>query len=367
MYKIPSSKPFLSEKESKIIYKVVKSGWISSKGSYVTKFENNFSKYIDTKYSITTTSGTSAIELALKTLDLKKNDEVLVPNLTFAASINAIINTGLSPKIIDTEYENLNSSLDVIKSNFNHKIKAILIVHLMGFPSDIVKISNFCKKNKIYLIEDVAESMGAKFGNKMLGSFGDIGCFSFFANKMITTGEGGMCVTNSKSLSNKMKLIRSHGMSTKKNYWHDIIGSNYRMTNMQASIGTIQLKKIKKILQLRKNIYITYQYLFIENGMKDFLLKNIHGQNVHWQMLIKVKKTIRDKLIMHLNQKGIEAKVFFYPLSDMKIYKKYSLNSNLKNSKNISYRLINLPLYPQMQEKDVKYIVLNIKRYIKQK
>ena len=364
MYKIPSSKPFLSEKENFLINKVIRSGWISSKGSYITKFENNFNKYLKTKHSITTTSGTTALELALKSLNLKNKDEVMVPNLTFAASINAIVNSGLKPKIIDTEKDSVNTSLEIIKKNFNKKIKAIVVVHLMGFPTDIFNISIFCKKNKIFLIEDVAESMGGKLNNKMLGTFGDIGCFSFFANKIITTGEGGMCVTNNKLLFNKMNIIKSHGMSPNKNYWHDFIGSNYRMTNLQGALGYIQLKKINQILDLRNKAYINYIKYFTQYGMKDLLIENRYGQNIYWQMLIKVNKSIRNKLINHLKLKRIEAKVFFYPLSDMKVYKIYSVRSKLSNSKILSYKLINLPLYPNMSDSDIKLISLTIKKYI---
>ena len=198
MFKIPSSKPFLNNLEKKIVNEVLQSKWISSKGKYVESFEFNFSKYLNIKYSTTTNSGTTAIELALKSLELNKNDEVLIPNLTFAASINAILNSGLKPRIIDTKKNSINTSLEIIKKNITKKVKAIVIVHLMGYSSDIKQISNYCKKNKIFLIEDVAESMGAKYESKFLGTFGDIGCFSFFANKIITTGEGGMCVTSKK-------------------------------------------------------------------------------------------------------------------------------------------------------------------------
>lgn len=365
MFKIPSSVPFFSVSEKKLLNDVIKSGWISSKGDYVKKFEDNFSKYLNLKYSTSTNSGTTAIELALKALNLKKDDIVLVQNLTFAASINAILNSGLRPKIIDTDFDNINTSLEIIKKNITKKVKAIVVVHLMGYPTEIDKISNFCKKNKIYLIEDVAESMGAKYASKMLGTFGDIGCFSFFANKIITTGEGGMCVTSNSKLFHKMKIIKSQGMSEKYNYWHEMIGSNYRLTNMQAAIGVAQLKKVNKIIQLRKKAYMNYNFYLNKYGLKSLMVdfSSKKSINVHWQMLIQVDNRVRDKLIDYLLKKNIEAKVFFYPLSDMQIYKKYSLNKCI-NSQKISYKLVNLPLYPQMKKKQINYIIMTIKEFL---
>lgn len=364
MSKIPSSVPFFSVSEKKLLNDVIKSGWISSKGDYVKKFEDNFSKYLNLKYSTSTNSGTTAIELALKALNLKRDDIVLVQNLTFAASINAILNCNLRPKIIDTNVNNINTSLEIIKKNITKKVKAIVVVHLMGYPTEIDKISQFCKKNNIYLIEDVAESMGAKYGSKMLGTFGDIGCFSFFANKIITTGEGGMCVTSNSKLFHKMKIIKSQGMSEKYNYWHEMIGSNYRLTNMQAAIGVAQLKKVNKIIQLRKKAYMNYIFYLNKYDLKslmiDFSLKK--SINVHWQMLIQVDSGVRDKLIDYLLNKNIEAKVFFYPLSDMPIYKAFSENKYI-NSHKISYRLINLPLFPQMNKKQINYIIISIKEF----
>ena len=175
----------------------------------------------------------------------------------------------------------------------------------MGYPTEIDKISNFCKKNKIYLIEDVAESMGAKYASKMLGTFGDIGCFSFFANKIITTGEGGMCVTSNSKLFHKMKIIKSQGMSEKYNYWHEMIGSNYRLTNMQAAIGVAQLKKVNKIIQLRKKAYMNYNFYLNKYGLKSLMVdfSSKKSINVHWQMLIQVDNRVRDKLIDYLLKK----------------------------------------------------------------
>lgn len=344
---------------------MLQSKWISSKGKYVESFEFKFSKYLNIKYATTTNSGTTAIELALKSLELNKNDEVLIPNLTFAASINAILNSGLKPRIIDTKKNSINTSLDIIKKNITKKVKAIVIVHLMGYSSDIKQISNYCRKNKIFLIEDVAESMGAKYESKFLGTFGDIGCFSFFANKIITTGEGGMCVTSKKSLYEKMNIIKSQGMSKKKNYWHDFVGSNYRMTNMQAAIGVVQLKKVKKIISMRRLVYSMYlkklKKYDLYNLSIDFNIEN--SLNVPWQMLLKVEKNFRDDLIKYLNNLNIEAKVFFYPLSHMGIYKKYIFDKYL-NSQDISYKLINLPMYPQMSNNEIDYVVNSIKKYM---
>ena len=232
----PVAQPEIGSKELQNVIKAVKSGWISSKGAYIQTFEKKFSKYLKGGFSVSTTSGTSALQLAISALGISKNDEIIVPSFTFAGSINSIINCGAKPVIVDVELETWTIDLKEIKKALTKKTRAVMIVHIYGQPCKIDEIKNFCKSKKLLLIEDCAEAIGARYKNRLVGLDGDCSCFSFFANKTLTTGEGGMAVFKSEKVAKHAKILRNHGMSTSKNYWHNFVGFNYRMTNMQAAV-----------------------------------------------------------------------------------------------------------------------------------
>ena len=336
---LPVAEPSLGGKELEYVSDAVLSTWISSKGKYIDRFEAEFSEYVDCKFGVATSNGTVALHLALETLGVGKGDEVIVPDLTFAATINAVLYTGAKPVIVDVDKERWTISPDEISKAINPKTKAIIPVHVYGQPCEMDRIMEIAKKHNLYVVEDCAEAHGASFKGKKVGSFGDISIFSFFGNKIITTGEGGMCVTNSKKLDDKMRVLRDHGMNKEKRYWHDHIGFNYRMTNLQAAIGCAQLERIEEIIAAHKEI---------ENNYKK-QLSSVSG--ITWQTDFKDSRRVvwlvsalidnRDSALGQLKKRNIDVRPFFACLSDMPIYNKY-LFSN-KMAKKLSSEGINLP------------------------
>jgi len=248
---IPIAQPSLNGNELKYVTDALLSTWISSTGKYIDQFENDFSKYIDMRYGVSTSNGTTALHLALMALDIGEGDEVIIPDLTFAATINAVLHANATPVVVDVSEESWCIDPIEIQKAITPKTKAIIPVHLYGQPCEMDAIMSIAKKYNLKVVEDCAEAHGATYRDKKVGSFGDISCFSFFANKIITTGEGGMCLTNSKEIDVKLRQLRDHGMSKEKKYWHDMVGYNYRMTNIQAAIGCAQLERIDEILSWR--------------------------------------------------------------------------------------------------------------------
>jgi len=231
---VPLISPDLTGNELEYIMEAFLSTWISSSGEYIKKFEKMFADFSECEHGVAVSNGTVALHLALMALGLKKGDEVIVPDLTFAATINAVLHAQATPVIVDIERDSWCIDPKEIEKAITARTKAIIPVHLYGQPCDMDAIMAIANKSHLFVLEDCAEAHGARFDGKKVGSFGDVGCFSFFGNKIMTTGEGGMCVTNSKQLDEKMRILRDHGMSKTKKYWHEVIGYNYRITNLQA-------------------------------------------------------------------------------------------------------------------------------------
>lgn len=246
---VPVNRPLIGIEELKNVKKCIESGWISSSGAFIKKFEDNFSKIINRKYAIAVSSGTGALDISVKALNLKKGDEIIVPNFTIISSVLEIIKQGLKPIFIDANFDDFNINTNLIEEKITKKTKAIMVVHIYGLPTNMRNIFKISKKYSLKIIEDCAEQLGQNFEKKKIGSFGDISTFSFFANKHITTGEGGMIVTNNKKYYENCLKLRNICFEPKKpRFVHYDLGWNYRMTNLQASIGCAQLLKL--------NIYI---------------------------------------------------------------------------------------------------------------
>jgi len=366
--KIPVSAPDIGPLEKKYVAEVMNSGWVSSVGPKVKEFEQLFSKFVETKYAIAVSNGTVALDLALEALGIGEGDEVVVPTLTFAATVNSVIHRGAKPIFVDSSLYDWDMDPQKLESVISKKTKAIIVVHLYGIPAQMVKIMEIAKRHKLFIIEDAAEAHGALYGKKMVGSIGNIGCFSFFANKVITTGEGGMCVTNSKRLYEKMKLIYSHGAKPNKSiyYFHPVIGHNFRMTSIQAALGIAQLKRIKQFLKTRE----------IHENLYRRFLKNIPGikfsprpsgvKPIYWMhsILLDGASVDRKKLIMALKKQGIETRQFLYPIHKMPYCLKYA-QGLFPVSEYLSKTGINLPSGVSLREKEIIYITDVIKKFVK--
>jgi perosamine synthetase len=342
----PVATPDLYGNELKYLTDAFLSSWISSSGEYIDKLEQGFADYTNCEYGSSVSNGTVALELALKSLGVGPGSEVIIPDLTFAATINAVLHVGATPVIVDIERDSWCISPDEIERVISKKTSAIIPVHIYGQPASMDKISMIGKKYSIPIIEDCAEAHGASFNNKPVGSIGKIGCFSFFANKIMTTGEGGMCVTKSKEIYDRMSILKNHGMSKEKKYWHEEPGFNFRMTNIQASIGVAQLERVEEMLSVRKAHEDKYKEVFEEANIDLEFQKDIPDRNrVVWLVCALAKSfEAREMLFDDMQNIKIDVRKVFYPLSEMPPYKAYA-SRPCPISKDISDRGISFPTF----------------------
>ena len=252
---IPVSSPVITRSDALSVFKVVKTGWVSSSGAEIVKFEDDLAKFVNRKYACAVSNGTAALEIAVKSLGVNKNDEIIMPSFTIISNAVAIIKNFAKPVLIDSDPVTWNIKISDIEKRITKKTKALMIPHIYGFPCEMDKILRLCKKYKLYLIEDAAEMLGQTYKGKKCGSFGDISTFSFYANKNITTGEGGMVLTNNKNLIKKIREFKNLSFGKIDRFNHTDISWNYRLTNMQAALGISQLKRIKGIVK-KKNLLV---------------------------------------------------------------------------------------------------------------
>lgn len=352
--RIPISEPSLRGNEFKYLVNAFLSSWISSTGMYINRFEEGFAKFCGCKHGVATSNGTTALHLALVALDIGKGDEVIVPDLTFAATINTVLHAGATPVVVDVDKKYWTILPSEIEKAITPRTKAIMPVHIYGQPCDMAAIMKIAKAHKLLVIEDAAEAHGAEFKGRKAGSFGDISCFSFYANKVITTGEGGMCVTQSPRLYERMRVLRDHGMSKEKRYWHDEVGFNYRMTNLQAAIGCGQLETIEATLKKRKELEDRYRKILKGLRTVEFQAIAKDRRKITWLLSILVPDGTRDQYMERLAEGGVDVRPFFYSLTSMPLYKKY-LFSNA-NSLEISRRGISLPTQFNVTDSEISKI-----------
>ena len=360
MKNIPWSKPQLNSQDKEYLNKALNSTWISD-GEYVKKFQNLVRKKIKRKYALTASSGTTAIHLAFLSLDLKRNDEIIVPAYGYMAGANIGRLMGLKVKFCEVSIKTYCVTLQSIKRSITKKTKAVVVINTYGNMGEIYKISKFLKKKKIFLIEDAAESLGSKTFNIISGKFGDISTFSFQSTKNVTTGEGGMVLTDNAVISKKIKLYRSHGVE-KERYKHLVYGHNFRLSNLLASIGFSQFKRIDKIN--KKKIYLYKQYLrYLKKD--NIIIQNfsINQNSIPWTFPLTLKNISKtDKLEFFLRKNKIEIRRGFYSPSRLKLY---SIRKNLfPISDYLSKNVICLPLYLDLKTSDIKFICSKINFFL---
>lgn len=356
--RFPVLEPDIGEQEISNVLECVTSGWISSQGRYIGEFERVFSDYLGGGHAIAVANGTVALQLGLTSLGIGRGDEVIVPNFTFGASINAIIHSGATPVLADVDQETWTLDLDEMCKLITPRTKAIMPVHLYGQPARIDEIKATASKNGIFVIEDCAEALGATYKNRRVGLDGDCTCFSFFANKTITTGEGGMVVFKDAKLAERARILRDHGMSPQKRYWHDYPGFNFRMTNMQAAVGVAQMDRIEEFLTRRKMVFQTYDSLLLGRQNITLLPKNNWSENAYWlytMILNGYKDDTRDQLITQLGYRGIDARPGFYPMHLMDPYREFASGAYPVSS-HLSANSISLPSSPGLTADDISHI-----------
>ena len=361
---IPVNIPKLYNSEKTNVINCVRTNWISSEGKFVKEFEKKFSQYNSRKFGVAVSSGTAALEVAIKALNLKKNSEVIIPSFSIIATALCVVKCGLKPILVDCSLSTWNMDPEKVLKKISKKTSAIIITHIYGLPVDLQKIMNAAKKKNIKIIEDAAEVIGLKYKNKMCGSFGDVSTFSFYANKHITTGEGGMIVTNKKDIYEKCKSLRN--LSFSKSYFdrynHDDIGWNYRMTNMQAALGCGQLKSINKIVKRKREIgNLYYKHLKKNKHLLFQENKNSYSKNIYWVFGVLLKKNSRSKrdfLMRALLRNKIDTRPFFLSMNKQKIFKKMKIfsKSKMPNSEYLSNNGFYLPSGLGISNNEIRYV-----------
>jgi len=356
------NEPLVSPKSKTYINECIDTGWLSSEGKFVTKFENSMAKLFNRKYGIAVSSGTAALDIAIKSLNLKKNEEVILPNLTIISCLNEILRSGAKPIFVDVESDTYNINPDLIENKISKNTKAIMVVNLYGLPVRFNKILKIAKKYKLKLIEDNAEQIGQYYKNSPCGSFGDISTTSFYANKHITTGEGGMIFTNNKKIDQKCRMLRNLNFQKNKRFVHNDVGWNYRMTNIQAAVGLAQLESLDKYIRIKRKIGYWYNiYLKNLNSIKLPIIKTDYAENIFWVNTIVISKKYKltaKKLAEELKKQGVETRNFFYPLNKQPLLKNYKLNNydNFPISNYLFKKGLYLPSGMNLKKNDVKEI-----------
>ena len=370
---IPVNVPKIFKQDKINVKNCLDTNWISSEGPYVKIFEKNFSKYNNRKYAIAVSSGTAALEIALKALNLKPKDEVIIPTFSIISTALCVVKLGLKPVLVDSDMLTWNMNPEKVIKKISKKTKAIIITHIYGFPVDMEKIIKIAKIKNIKIIEDSAEMIGQKYKKQKCGSFGNLSTFSFYANKHITTGEGGMILTDNEKLYEKCRSLRNLCFGINNNrFIHDDIGWNYRFTNIQAAIGCGQLQNISWIIKRKREIGKRYHTLLKDN---DKIIiqptKNSSSENIFWVfgVLIKQKtKNKRDIVMKKLMEKKIQTRTFFYPMHRQKIFKKMNLFTNKEKYPNAEYLSSNgfyLPSGLGIKNYEIDYISKTLNKILK--
>ncbi len=351
---IPVYQPNLSGKEGQYVAQCLDSSWISSKGEFVTRFERDFEQYTGAQHAASVCNGTVALHLALAALGIKTGDEVIVPTLTYIASVNAIAYTGATPVFVDSVRETWQIDPEDVRKKITRRTKAILCVHLYGHPCDLVALRKIADDANVYLVEDCAEALGSRVGNRHVGNFGDIATYSFYGNKTLTTGEGGMVTTQSDKLDQLVRHLKGQGLAKDREYWHDILGYNYRMTNICAAIGTAQLERVEEIIARKRAVADEYRK-HLSNSIYEMHPEVSGMRHSYWMVsLLLPNKERRDPLRAILLENGVETRPLFYPAHTMPMYR--TLKANCPIAEDLAYRGINLPSYPDLSAAEIKYV-----------
>jgi len=363
MNRIPIYQPALTGREREYVLDCLDSTWISSKGKYIPLFEEGFAKAVGVSHAAAVCNGTVALHLALVALGIGPGDEVIVPTLTYIASVNAIAYTGAVPVFVDSLADTWQMDPADVERKITPRTRAIMAVHLYGHPCEMDALCAIARERHLFLVEDCAEAIGTRYHGRHVGVFGDIGPFSFFGNKTITTGEGGMVVSNDKTLHDRAVHFKGQGLAAHREYWHDVIGYNYRMTNICAAIGLAQLEQLDPFVARKREIGERYR-------------RNLKGSSVtchqeapgtthsHWMCSILVEREAqREPLREHLAGCGVETRPVFYPAHTMPMYA--TPFQRLPVAEDLGWRGINLPSWPGLADAQVDLVCDEILRFLK--
>jgi len=358
---IPVCTPLLGQHEKKYLMDCINTNWVSSSGKYLKIFEDQFSQYCGVKYGITTTSGTSALHLSLVAIGIGKGDEVIMPSFNIASTAFAALYCGAKPVFVDSEPITWNMDPEKIEQKITRRTKVIIPVHIYGHPCDMRTIMRIARKHKLIVIEDAAEAHGAQYNGRKVGGIGDIGCFSFYGNKIITCGEGGMVVTNNKKIADRCRRLKNLDFRASKRFWHGEIGFNYRMTNIQAALGLAQFEQIEQLITKRRRNAMIYNSLLKDIPGVTLPVEQRGVKNVYWMYSFLIDKKFgvgRNQLIKRLRSMGVDSRTFFIPMHQQPVLKEMKITSNGRYpvAEDISKRGLYLPSGSGLKKREIEYV-----------
>lgn len=353
---IPVAEPAFVGREREYVLDCIDAGWISSAGEYVERFEHSFASYCQVEHAMTVCNGTAAIHLALAALGIGPGDEVLVPSLTYVATANAVSYCGARPVLLDSEFVTGNIDVGQIERRITPRTKAIVVVHLFGHPVDMDPVTRIARRHGLFVIEDAAEAHGALYKGRIVGTLGDIATFSFYGNKILTTGEGGMVVTNDARVASRVRQLRGQGMDPGRRYWFPIIGYNYRMTNIAAALGLAQLEQVDWHTEQRQRVHATYAQLL--HGVPGLRLigEEPWARSAFWMSSIVLESggsVERDAVMARLSREGIESRPFFFPMHQLPMY---ASDERFPVADSLAARGMNLPSSARLSRPDIERV-----------
>jgi perosamine synthetase len=348
---IPVAEPWIAEGAVERVTDAVERGWLSPAGEYVEQFESLFAEFVGTDHAFTTSSGTSALHLSLVAHGIGPGDEVIVPDLTWIACANVVEYVGAEPVFVDVKSDTFTLDPEATAEAITERTAAIMPVHLYGFPCDMDPLRELCAAEDLLLLEDCAEAHGAQYRGADVGSIGDVGCFSFYGNKILTTGQGGMITTDDDELAEQVSLYRRDGMSTERKYYHEAVGYNYRMTNMQAAVGVAQVDRADEIIEQKRRVAKVYRDRL--SDLCQFQTEPDWASPVYW-MNTPVFETAakREAVVESLEQADVEIRPFFYPLHDQPPYRQGEPNTE-SVAMDLYERGVNLPSSPLLGDEEI--------------
>jgi len=350
--RIPVCSAVFDGNEASYLKECIDTGWVSSSGPFVSRFESAFAAHVGTTHAVTASSGTAALHLALLSLGISPGDEVIVPSLTMIASGNAILYTGATPVIVDVEPETGNIDPSRLEESITPRTRAVVLVHLYGLPCSMGRVLEICAENGLPVVEDAAEAIGTTYGERRAGRGGGIGCFSFFANKVVTTGEGGMLTTDDSETADRIRRFKDQWFVADRRFYHPHVGFNYRMSNLQAAVGLAQLERVEELCGARVQVARTYSRLLADVPQVELPLDSWEGgTNSHWMYAVKLAGTGesgRDELAAFLRSRGIDTRTFFIPLHKQPAFAGFAASCPV--SEDLSQRGLLLPTGPTLTE-----------------
>jgi perosamine synthetase len=358
--RVAIAEPDISGNEKKYVIECLDTNWISSQGEFVRRFERDFAARLGVRHALAVSNGTVALHLALVALGVGPGDEVIVPDLTFAATINTVLYVGATPVIVDVDPVTWNMCPKAVEAAITSRTKALMPVHLYGQPADMDTFNALARKHKLFVVEDAAEAIGATYKGTPCGALSDAGCFSFFSNKLVTTGEGGMVVFQDDQVAERARRLRDHGMNPAKRYWHNEVGFNYRLTNLQAAIGCGQLERLDKLFA--RKMQVAQHYRRRLSGMPEITLPaDLPGLgNSHWMISVIVDfaalDLTRTDFMARLAQAGIETRPLFYPLHDMPPYRPFNGGKAFPVTDHLSANGVSLPSGVLLEPAEIDYV-----------